>query len=193
MADTQTTNGNQNTNSNDLSTMAAAIADLAKLTAKPTESMQDIVEDYEENQDDFQAMYNAGGSFKQKLEAIASSWQKGGVEHEPGGRKERPVQAVEEIPASPEIENKPELAGYMEKVEKEAELSKPIVDDYTQQVLLKPAANQNPKVILPLTLEEEQAGLKSGIWESLRWLAEWCARQFKALKGRAEFKNRTTV
>jgi len=125
----------------------AVKADLAKLTAKPTESMQDLVEEFEEKQDDFQAMYDVGGSFKQKLEQIAGSFQKGGVEHEPiSGAKEKVVEMVEEIPTTPELEKKPELKGYIEKVEKEAELPKAIVDDYTQQVLLKPAANQNPKI-----------------------------------------------
>lgn len=177
----------QAVNTNDAKTQAAQ--DLVNLTAKPTESMQDYVEEFEEQQNDFQAMYNAGGSFKQKLEQIAGSFHKGGVEHEPVPRtKERVVEAVEEIPTTPELEKKPDLAGYIEKVEREAELPKPIVDDYTQQVLLKPMTNQNPKITLPLTADEAQAGLKQSIWESVRWLATWCIRQFKMLQGRAEYK-----
>jgi len=167
----------------------AAKNDLANITAKPTESMQDLVEEFEENQDDFQAMYNAGGNFKQKLERIAGGFHKGGTEHEPVPRvKERVIESVEEIPITPELENKPELIGYIEKVEKEAELPKSIVDDYTQQVLLKSADPQNVKITLPMTLDEAQTDLKKSIWDSVRWLAVWCIRQFKTLKGRAEYK-----
>jgi hypothetical protein len=167
----------------------AVADDLIQLTAKPTESMQDFVEEYEEEQNDFQGMYNAGGTFKQKLEQIAGSFHKGGVEQEPtSGVKEKTVEMVEEIPTTPETEKKPELKGYIEKVEKEAELTKPVVDDYTQQVLLKPAATQNPKIILPLTAEEARLDLKKSIWSSIKWLALWCIRQFKMLKGRAEYK-----
>lgn len=166
-----------------------AAKDLEELTKQPTESMRDLVEEFEEQQDDFQAMYDAGGSFKQKLERIAGSFHKGGVEVEPASAaKERVIEAMEEIPTTPELESKPELKGYIEKVEKEAELTKPVVDDYTQQILLKPAAFQNPKIILPLTAVEAQKDLKRTVWDSVRWLAMWCIRQFKMLKGRAEYK-----
>jgi hypothetical protein len=176
-------------NSNPQNSNVQQMADeLAKLTAKPTESMQDVVEDFEEDQDDFQAMYDAGGSFKQKLEQIAGSFHKGGTEHEPVPRASRVIESVEEIPTTPEVEKKPEFKGYMEKVETEPELAKPIVDDYTQQVLLKSAEPQNVKITLPLTSDEAQKGLKMSIWDSMRWLALWCVRQFKMLKGRAEYK-----
>jgi hypothetical protein len=167
----------------------AAKQDLDELTKKPTESLQDFVEEFEEDQKDFQAMYNAGGTFKQKLEQISGSFHKGGVEHEPVSRvKEKTIEMVEEILTTPELEKKPDMAGYIEKVEKEAEVPKPIVDDYTQQVLLKSSVTQNPKVTLPMTADDAQKGLKRAVWDSVRWLATWCIRQFKMLNGRAEYK-----
>jgi hypothetical protein len=169
----------------------AAIEDLAKLTAKPTESMADVVEGFEEKQDDFQGMYNAGGSFARKLEEIAGSFRKGGVETEPSYAKAaeaKPVERVTEILTEPEVEKKLEEEGYIEKVEKTGETQQVMVDDYTQQILLKPAVSQSPRVILPLTEEEVRKGLHQKVWESIRWLAEWCARQLRMLSGRAEYK-----
>ena len=133
--------------------------------------------------------YNQGGKFKEQLEAIGGVYNKpAGVEHEPVKAVEKPVESIEEVPANPEIEKKPELSGYIEKVEREPETLKPIVDDYTQQVLLKPVGSASSKVVLPLTEDEIKVGLHHKIWESVRWLAEWCVRQVKMLGGRAEYK-----
>jgi hypothetical protein len=187
---------NQNQSPGDLPVndpkVQAAIADLANITAKQTESMADVVEEFEEKQNDFQAMYSAGGKFARDLEEIARGYgRKGGVEMEPSPIKVsegRMVEVMEEIPTSPEVEKKLEKEGYIEKVEKETAVPPVIVDDYTQQVLLKPTFSQSPKIILPLTEEQVEKGLHEKVWESFRWLAEWCLRQIKMLAGRAEYK-----
>jgi hypothetical protein len=170
----------------------AAKEDQDKLTEKPTESMGDVVEEFEEQQKDFQAMYNAGGTFKQKLEQVVGGMRRGGAEAEPSSAEAgagKAPEAVVEIPTEPEVDKKLEQEGYIEKVEKQEEITnKPIVDDYTQAVLLKSTDPQNTKVILPLTAAEEETGLKMAVWDSLRWMAEWCLRQMKMLKGRAEYK-----
>ena len=119
---------------------------------------------------DPQKAYNAGGRFKEQLEAIASTF---GEKSTPAERKIEHVEEVAEQPA--------EIEGYIEKVEKEAELAKPVVDDYTQQVLVGAAAPQKPKVTLPLTDDQIKKGLHHKVWEAIRWLAEWCARQLKIL------------
>lgn len=124
---------------------------------------------------DYQQMYGAGGRFKEQLEAIASGFGAGERE---GGR----VEVVEEIPVNVEEEKLKEAEGYIEKVEKEAELAAPVVDDYTKQVLVGAAASQKPKVTLPLTDDQIQKGLHHKIWEGIRWLAEWCARQLKVIR-----------
>lgn len=88
-------------------------------------------------------------------------------------------QEVEIVPTHPEIEKHPEFEGYIEKVEKEAELANPVTDDSTQQVILSAANPQNPKITLPLTDDQIMKGLHHKIWESIRWLAEWCVRQMQ--------------
>jgi len=92
----------------------------------------------------------------------------------------------------PEVEKKPEVAGYIEKVEKDMEVAAPVMDDYTQQVLMSPAAPQNPTVTLPLTDDQVQLGLHQQVWASIRWLAEWCVRQIKMLGGRVRYKNKVS-
>ncbi len=178
-----------------------AADDLAQLTKQPTESFEEITEDFEAKQADFQAMYDAGGDFKKGLDEIAEAFEgmaprsaalrgKGGIESEPHSAEAsrgKPVETVTEIPSEPEVEKKVE--GYIEKVEKAGETQQIVVDDYTQQILLKPMVNQNAKVTLPLTSDQIQTGLHQQVWESIRWLAEWCVRQIKILKDRVVFKS----
>ncbi len=123
---------------------------------------------------DYQQAYNAGGRFKEQLEAIAGGFS--------GGPKETEAMRVEEVPENMEEEKLKEAEGYIEKVEKEAELAAPVVDDYTKQVLVGAAAPQKPKVTLPLTDDQIKKGLHHKIWEGIRWLAEWCVRQLKVIR-----------
>ena len=130
-------------------------------------------------------MYNAGGKFKEQLEEIAKPHSA-----EASRGKEKPVTGLEEIPTSPEVERKLEHAGYIEKVEKEAELAGPVMDDYTQQVLMTSPAPKNPVVTLPLTEEQVQTGLHQQVWASIRWLAEWCVRQIKLLHDKVRYRSK---
>ena len=142
--------------------------------------------------DDWQKIYSMGGKFKQQLDEIASI-ARGGVEREPEMvQLEKAVEMVEEIPVAPEVEKKPEIAGYIEKVEKEAELAPTVVDDYTQQILMTAPSSQAPQVTLPLTEEEITQGLHHKVWESVRWLAEWCVRQVKKLHGAVKYRMGST-
>jgi len=111
-------------------------------------------------------MYNTGGRFKEQLEAIAGGFS--------GGSKETEVTRVEEVPANIEEEKLKEAEGYIEKIEKEAEL-----------VVEGAAAPQQPKVTLPLTDDQIKKGLHHKIWEGIRWLAEWCLRQLKILNSKS--------
>jgi len=180
---------------------AMAAMDLAQLTKEPTESFEEIVQDFEEEQQDYQAMYEAGGAFKKGVDEIALGFEaiarqsaatrsKGGVEMEPhsaeASRDKAPEDMIE-IPTEPEVEKGAE--GYIEKTEKAGETKQVIVDDYTQAILLKPTKNQNAKVTLPLTEDQIQKGLHHQVWESIRWLAEWCMRQVKILKDRVGYKS----
>lgn len=90
--------------------------------------------------------------------------------------------------AKVEVEKKPELAGYIEEVEKAVELPTTVMDDYTGQVLLNPAKGEAKIVELPLTEDQVVQGLHMQVYDSLRWMAEWCVRQIKLLHGRVKYK-----
>ena len=100
-----------------------------------------------------------------------------------GGKGREPVKIGEEIPTHIEHEKHKELItdGYIEKVEKEAQLMIPVRDDNTQKVLLQSSTPQKPKIKLPLSEGQIEEGLHHKIWESIRWLAEWCKRQVEIL------------
>jgi hypothetical protein len=168
---------------------AKAKADLDTMTAKPVPEadLAEEVEEFEEKQNDFQAMYNAGGKFKKGLDEIVG--QSGRVEERESIRKrpERSIEEVEEILTSPEVGK--EVEGYVEKVEKESELAGGVTDDYVQQVMLGSSGNPKANVTLPLTEEEMNLALHLKVWQSIRWLAEWCVRQVKLLQGRARYKS----
>lgn len=109
-------------------------------------------------------------------------------EQEPPAHPVEVSEVVKEIPITLEIEPQEEVSSYIKTIEKEAELTNPVTDDYTQQVLLKSSANQNPVVTLPLTEEQVKLGLHHKVWEGITWLALWCVRQVKLLPGRVKYK-----
>lgn len=86
------------------------------------------------------------------------------------------VDKDKEIPSS--------VSDYVEKVEKaDYNLSQPVQDDQTGQVLITSAQSQSSQITLPISLEEYETGLKVNIEHSLRWLAEW-SRRLKKMFGR---------
>ena len=97
------------------------------------------------------------------------------------GGKEREQVRITEIPTHVEIEKSPEIAGYIERVEKLAELKTPVMDDSTGQPLVQAADPVDPVVTLPLTDDQIVKGLHHHVWEAIRWLAIWCVRQAKIL------------
>ncbi len=147
--------------------------DLNQLTQNPTPTFADDVEEFEEKQNDFQAMYDAGGHFKEQLEAIAQK-----TEALATGEPE--VTIVTEVATTPEVG--PEVARYVEKVEKEPELNQALADDYVRQVGMVTAAPTEVQVKIPLTSGQIQLGLHRKVWEAIRWLAVWCLRQMKMVK-----------
>ncbi len=139
----------------------------------PVPTVADDVEEFEEKQKDWQAMYDAGGHFKEQVEAARREW--------PSSAKATEGQAfMKEIPENPEVGQ--EVEGYVERVEKDPELLKALADDYVKQVGMTTPAAQNPKVKLPLSDDQIKLGLHHKVWEAIRWLAEWCDRQIKMLR-----------
>ncbi len=144
---------------------------------KPEETLADVVADQEETQADFQAAYNAGGHFKEQLEAITQSWRAG--EQESVRSKQHEVKEMEEIPENPKIS--PEVESHLERIEKDPAQMQQAADDYVKAVGMQPVKQANSKVILPLSDDQIKKGLHHKVWEAIRWLAEWCTRQLKIL------------
>jgi len=100
----------------------------------------------------------------------------------PGGSEEKyPV--IEE--KEKEIEK--DVQPYIEKIEKEIYLAKPVVDDYGQTLVTAPSA-QPPQIVLPITQSQLFYGLKQKVTESIRWLTEWCLRIIKIFGAGAVFQ-----
>lgn len=156
----------------------AAKADQDALTQDPVEKLVDVVEEIEEQQEDFQAMYNAGGHFKEQLEAIVKDRRLASSEVS-SGVQEHEVKEVEEIPENPEIE--PQVESHLEKIEKDPAQMQKLTDDYVAAVGLNSSV-QNKKPPLPLTDDQIKRGLHHEVWEAIRWLAEWCVRQAKMVR-----------
>jgi hypothetical protein len=87
--------------------------------------------------------------------------------------------------SEPEVDK--EVESYIEKVEKEIYLSKPITDD-AGQPLVSPPAPQDPQIILPISDDQLNSGLKHKVSDSIRWLSEWCLRLVKIFGSRAVFR-----
>lgn len=90
---------------------------------------------------------------------------------------ERPV--TPEVP--PEVEQVEAVAGA------EISLPQPVTDD-TGAVIVDTPAPQQVTVTLPLTEEEMNQALHLKIVYSLRWLAEWCKRLLKIMRGKFIYK-----
>ena len=99
------------------------------------------------------------------------------------GSKEKLIRS-----AKPEVLIPKEIAGWIEKVEKNIYLSKPARDDQGQ-VLVTSAQAKSTKITLPLSKLGLVKGLKQEMEEAVRWLAEWCLRLIKMNPGRVLFKN----
>lgn len=80
-----------------------------------------------------------------------------------------------------------EVEPYIQKLEKEIYLSKPITDNYGQP-LISPPAPQDPKIVLPITNTLYVFGLTQKVTEAVRWLSEWCKRLIKIFGKRAIFR-----
>jgi hypothetical protein len=104
-----------------------------------------------------------------------------------------------ERPLTPEVTTQPvEQMGYVEKVERQVETQQPAstqpqqvkpqtdsqVKDMGKIVSAQFAVQTKPNIVLPLDRQEVVDGLHKGIWESVRWLSEWCVMMIKKYPGR---------
>lgn len=99
----------------------------------------------------------------------------------------RGVQVVETEP-SPEIS--PEVESYLQKVEENKDMAPPeiVIADTTQALPANRQFPSQPVIVLPITPEAEQAGVKKGPQFSIRWLVEWSRRLMKAFAGKIIYR-----
>lgn len=113
-------------------------------------------------------------------------------------KEAEPKLANESIPLMELEQNhemEPEVESWLEKVEQgdESRLSQQVKDD-SGQVLVANATddlsedNTNDVVVLPLTEAQIEQGLHMKVYESMRWLAEWCVRVAKLLGHRVRYR-----
>jgi len=90
--------------------------------------------------------------------------------------------------SEPELKIPPGVEGWIEKVEKrDVYLSKPATDDQGQVIVTSSQAKPN-KIVLPLSKSGLVKGLKEGVGEAMRWLAEWSLRLIKMSPGKVLFR-----
>jgi len=89
--------------------------------------------------------------------------------------------------AEPNPEVSKDVEPYIEKIEKEIYLSKPIADDYGAP-LVSPPAPQQPNIVLPISQSKYTFGLTQKVTESIAWLARWCKRLVKIFGTRISFR-----
>lgn len=104
-----------------------------------------------------------------------------------------------EHPITPEISPQPvEQASFVEKVEKQVETQQPASTQPVQPIVKKEVSTEDmgkivsaqfavqtkPNIVLPESQEEVVEGLKHKVWESARWLSEWCVMMIKKYPGR---------
>ena len=84
----------------------------------------------------------------------------------------------------------PEVKDWLTELETGADiqLPKPVTDDKTGQVLVKPAAPQKPKIVLPLDEPSYTGGFTKTVYDSIRWLVEWIRRIILMFPERTVFR-----
>lgn len=107
-----------------------------------------------------------------------------------GGKEVEPVaystEAVPLVEVSKSAELAPEVASWMEQVEKaqDVHLTQPVVQDDAVLVADPSAQVVDDRVILPLTVDQIESAQKHKVGESVRWLAEWCIRLTKVFRAK---------
>jgi len=86
-------------------------------------------------------------------------------------------------------EIRPEVKDWLTELEtgEEIQLPQPVTDQ-TGQVVVKPAAPQQPTIILPLDEPTYTTGFKKTVNDSVRWLVEWIKRVVLMFPERTVFK-----
>jgi hypothetical protein len=90
-------------------------------------------------------------------------------------------------------EMEPEVEGWLEKLEQadDIQLPQPVLDDQGQVVLADAGSRvMEEKIVLPMTPEQMEVGLKASVGSSARWLAEWVKKLVKQMGDRVVYQQR---
>ncbi len=82
-----------------------------------------------------------------------------------------------------------EVEGWLQKLDQAGEITLPEPITHDGDVLLASTEAQvvKEKLVLPVTQTGLQQGLKSTVTTSARWLAEWCVRLIKVMRGEVKY------
>ncbi len=95
-----------------------------------------------------------------------------------------------------------EVEGYIERIEKQAEVKQPaagqtptqptagLADAAAKQAVSLAPKGQKQTIVLPLDEEGVKKGLHHKVWEAIRWLAEWSVFMIKKYPGRVFYPAR---
>jgi len=82
-----------------------------------------------------------------------------------------------------------EVETLLEKVEKDdVQLTQPVTDDLTGQVLVTAPSAKKQKITLPIDRRKLLYGLKQSIDTAIRWLSELCLKLIKKDPTKVKFK-----
>jgi hypothetical protein len=82
-----------------------------------------------------------------------------------------------------------EVEGWLQKLDQAGDITLPEPITHDGDVLLASTEAQvvKEKLVLPVTQTGLQVGLKSTVTTSARWLAEWCVRLIKVMRGDVKY------
>jgi len=85
-----------------------------------------------------------------------------------------------------------EVESWIEKVEKgeDLQLTKPVTNDDTGQVLVTAPSAKKQRITLPMDKSSFVHGLTQGFSEAIRWLSEFCLKLIKTNPERVQFKKK---
>jgi hypothetical protein len=93
-----------------------------------------------------------------------------------------------EVEPQPEIP--PEVESYLQKVEERPATAPQeiVIADGSQTTPAQHSYPSQPVIVLPITAEEEKAGVKKSPKFSIRWLVEWSRKLMKAFMGKVIYR-----
>ena len=101
----------------------------------------------------------------------------------------QPAEAAPLVELHEEEKIPEEVEGWLQKLDQAGEIQLPEPITHDGNVLLANSEAQvvKEKIVLPVTQTGLQQGLKNTVTTSARWLAEWCVRLIKVMRGNVKY------